>query len=382
MSARILILSHPRDAHGLSVLEALERKGVEAVYWCTPDYPTRAAESLLFEGDRIRLSVEGLDGRLGDRLGDLPEDGVTTVWNRRPSCAVDREGLHPADVEVAERGCDLFRRSLFELLAPGAFWVNPDPAVRRSSKILQHRAALEAGLRVPGTLYSNDPREIRDFLRRCGGRVVYKPLFTQIWQVGDTTMAPPTARVTEELVRDDEVLRAMPGIFQELTPKAWELRVTVMGRRAITARVLSQQTEAGRLDWRRAYGELRLEPDELPREIAERCFDLLDRLGLVFGCLDFIVTPEGEHVFLEVNQAGQFLFVEEETGQPLLDAFTELLIQGRSDFAWDESRPKIRFADVRERAIERMEEMSEGHVPAPSPAVEEPGPETAAETKR
>lgn len=373
MDARILILSHPRDAHAVSVLEALDRKGVEAVLWCTPDYPTRAAESLLFEDDRVLLSVEGLDGRLGDRL----EDRFTAVWNRRPFCAVDRERLHPADVEIAERGCDLFRRSLFELLAPGAFWVNPNPAVRRNSKILQHRAALEVGLRVPATLYSNHPREIRDFFRRHGGRVVYKPLFTQIWQVGERTMAPPTALLTEELVRDDEVLRAMPGIFQQLIPKAWELRVTVMGRRAITARVLSQQTEEGRLDWRRAYGELRLEPDELPGEITARCVDLLDRLGLVFGCFDFIVTPEGEHVFLEVNQAGQFLFVEQETGQPLLDGFTELLIQGRPDFAWDESRPRLRLSDVHQRASERMEEMSEGHVQAPSPAVEEiPSTET------
>ena len=380
MSPRILILSHPRDAHALSVLEALERKGVEGVLWCTPDYPTRAAENLLFENDRLRISAEV--------LGEGLSSGFTAVWNRRPSHAADREGLHPADVELAERGCDLFRRSLFELLAPEAFWVNPDPAVRRNSKILQHRAALEVGLRVPDTLYSNDPRAIRDFFRRHDGRVVYKPLFTQIWQVGEKTLAPPTVRLTEELVRDDEVLRAMPGIFQELTPKAWELRVTMMGRRAITARVLSQQTEEGRLDWRRAYGELRLEPDELPREIAERCRHLLDRLGLVFGCFDFIVTPEEDQVYLEVNQAGQFLFVEEATGQPLLDAFTELLIQGRSDFSWDEDRPQVRFADVRERAIERMEEMSEGHVRAPSPAVEEApaleerAPETADGKKR
>lgn len=363
MAPRILILSHPRDAHALSVLEALERKGVETVLWCTPDYPTRAGESLLFEDGGLRISADG--------LGKGPASGITTVWNRRPFHAVDREGLHPADVEVAERGCDLFRRSLFELLAPEAFWVNPDPAVRRNSKILQHRAALESGLRVPDTLYSNDPREIRDFFRRRDGRVVYKPLFTQIWQVGEKTMAPPTVRLTEELVHDDEVLRAMPGIFQELTPKAWELRVTVMGRRTISARVLSQETEEGRLDWRRAYGELQLEPDELPRDVAERCFRLLDRLGLVFGCFDFIVTPEGEQVFLEVNQAGQFLFVEEATGQPLLDAFTELLIQGRPDFTWDEDRPRVRFAEVRESALERMEVLSEGHVRAPSPAVEE-----------
>jgi hypothetical protein len=32
-------------------------------------------------------------------------------------------------------------------------------------------------------------------------------------------------------------------------------------------------------------------------------------LGLAFGCIDLIVTPEGEHIFLEVNEMGQFLWV-------------------------------------------------------------------------
>jgi len=135
--------------------------------------------------------------------------------------------------------------------------------------------------------------------------------------------------------------------------------------------LLSQQTEKGRLDWRRAYDELVFESDTLPDGIAERCFALLDRLGLVFGCLDFIVTPAGEHVFLEVNQTGQFLFVEEATGQPQLDAFTELLIQGRVDFAWDENDPRVRFSEVREQAIERLERLAPRHVRAPSPAAEE-----------
>jgi len=31
-------------------------------------------------------------------------------------------------------------------------------------------------------------------------------------------------------------------------------------------------------------------------------------------------TPTGEHVFLEVNTAGQWLFVEQATGQPIAEA--------------------------------------------------------------
>jgi glutathione synthase/RimK-type ligase-like ATP-grasp enzyme len=37
-------------------------------------------------------------------------------------------------------------------------------------------------------------------------------------------------------------------------------------------------------------------------------------MKLNFGCFDFIVTPEGEYVFLECNPNGQWLWIEMETG--------------------------------------------------------------------
>ncbi len=37
------------------------------------------------------------------------------------------------------------------------------------------------------------------------------------------------------------------------------------------------------------------------------------------------MTPEGHHVFLELNPAGQWLFMEERTSQPMTDTFVSLL---------------------------------------------------------
>ena len=51
----------------------------------------------------------------------------------------------------------------------------------------------------------------------------------------------------------------------------------------------------------------------------------MERLGLVYGAIDLRRTPEGDHVFLEVNTAGEFLFVEERTGQPIARAIAEWL---------------------------------------------------------
>lgn len=364
MPPTILIPTFPTDAHALAVAAALRRRGAEPILWLTPDFPMRTGETIAFEGGRLAVRVQGPEIDPGGAR-------IDTVWNRRPFHAPDREILHPADREFAERSCDTLRRSLFDLLAPEAFWVNRDAAVRRNSKPLQHLAAVEAGLEAPDTLYTNDPDEIRRFLRLQSGGIAYKPLFLALWKAGDEVRSPYTSVLTEEMLPDDEMLRVAPGIFQAVVSKAYELRITMMGRRAFGVRVLSQETESGRLDWRKSYGELRMEPWEVPPDLAERCAAVLERLGLVFGCFDFIVTPDGRTVFLEVNQMGQFLFVEEEAGLPLLDAFTELLLQGRPDFDWSPDRVQIRFADVLDEVRETRERLRQEHVPAPEVAWDE-----------
>jgi hypothetical protein len=95
------------------------------------------------------------------------------------------------------------------------------------------------------------------------------------------------------------------------------------------------------------------------------CRDLLTRLGLVFGCLDLIVTPDGRYVFLEINQMGQFLFIERWTGLPLLDTFAELLLQGRPDYRWPPSHGVVHYADVVDRARAHGQELSRMHPPPP-----------------
>ena len=45
--------------------------------------------------------------------------------------------------------------------------------------------------------------------------------------------------------------------------------------------MLSQETETGRLDWRKAYHELRMEPYEVPPGIASRCREVVARNHLL-----------------------------------------------------------------------------------------------------
>jgi glutathione synthase/RimK-type ligase-like ATP-grasp enzyme len=68
-------------------------------------------------------------------------------------------------------------------------------------------------------------------------------------------------------------------------------------------------------------------PTALPDATKKKIAQLMKRLGLVYGAIDLRRTPEGAYVFLEVNPAGEWRFVEERTGQPMTDAFAEMLVE-------------------------------------------------------
>ena len=367
MQPRILIVTDADDVHAIAVNEALAIRGVDATLWLSSDFPSRSEETFHFEQSHRSLRIKGGEGFL------IEDEEFDVVWRRRPAYVLDSSLLHPSDRAFADAECGMFRRSLLSLLAPRAFWVNSSQgAARASSKMIQHQAAASVGLRMPETLYTNSPDEVRSFVRKKCGKVVYKPFLPTAWSDGDRCFTPYTALLSAESVID-ESLRQTPGIFQELVPKAYEVRVTMTGRRGFAAKIHSQETTAGRLDWRQAPEELRLEAFRLPTCLEEQCATLLQELGLVFGCFDFIVTPENEFVFLEVNEMGQFLFVERYCGMPLLDAFASFLIQGTVDLEWDEKDVAVRYSDpaFETMILAKADSYSQNHVGGPKRLVEE-----------
>ncbi len=357
-TAHVLIITHVEDIHAYAVAEALKHKGAEVELWHTSDFPSRGQETILFEGDKMSVGIRGSDFCLTDPAA------MTTVWNRRSMVVVNDDLLHEADRKFAEAECRMARSSFFNILSRSSFWVNPwVPGTLAEHKPAQHRAAVDVGLKTPDTLYTNDPILIREFMHKHEGKVVYKGLRPRPWTDGEKLWMPYTAILREADLPDDDILQSTPGIYQKIVEKDHELRVTVMGNRIFSAKILSQETSKGRLDWRRSYDELKMVPHELDPDIAASCLAFMDRLGLMFGCFDFIVSSEGDCMFLEVNQMGQFLFVEAYSGLPLLDAFSEFLIQARADFEWDAERADVFFdQSMRDRVRMISDQFKENHV--------------------
>jgi glutathione synthase/RimK-type ligase-like ATP-grasp enzyme len=118
-------------------------------------------------------------------------------------------------------------------------------------------------------------------------------------------------------------------IYQEYIPKSFELRVTCVGRRIFAAKILSQDNARTVVDWRRDQFNLNYEATTLPEKVERKVIRVLKELGLHFGAFDFIVTPEGRCVFLEVNSSGNWLWLEDRLPLPISNAIADWLCAHR-----------------------------------------------------
>jgi D-alanine-D-alanine ligase-like ATP-grasp enzyme len=89
-------------------------------------------------------------------------------------------------------------------------------------------------------------------------------------------------------------------------------------------------SEQARVDWRSDPTALSYETVALPAIVAQAVTRYLEKAGLVYAGLDFVVTPEGEWVMLEANSGPQFGWLEASTGIPMTAAMARMLAEGTS----------------------------------------------------
>lgn len=305
------------------VAAAVERKGGRAIRFDTDRYPTEVRLSSYYSarGDEERLTLAGDEGEF-----DLRE--VTAIWHRRVSFG--------ARIPTTLEG-QLRRASLGEARAAAqgmlaslrAFRMDDVRHIRHAeNKQLQLQVARQLGLEIPRTLVTNDPAAVRAFAESCAGGVVTKMLSSFAVYEEGRELVVFTNPVKPEDLADLSGLSLCPMTFQEMIPKALELRATVVGERILTASIDSQASARAAHDWRR--DGLRMiedwKPYELPREVEEKILRLMDYFTLNYGAIDLIVTPDGRHVFLEVNPAGEFFWLERTPGLPISDHIADVLL--------------------------------------------------------
>lgn len=309
----ILVVSHAADDHTVGVLAGLGRRGHPCFLLDTARFPVEATLSQRF-GD-------------GEPIFELCVDGATydlsasrAGWWRRPQPLRLHDGIAPDVVGFTYAECHEAVAGLWGALR--LHWVNqPELDEAAHHKPYQLAVAAEVGLPVPRTLITNCPVDARTFVDELGpGQTIYKTFLATEQHWRETRILR-----LEELDLLDRV-RLAPVIFQEFVPAVADIRVTVIGEQMFAAAI---HTAPGgyEIDYRMDLSGARFEATSLPDNTADGIRALMRRLGLVYGAIDLRRTADGQHYFLEVNPAGEWLFVEERTGQPMTEAMTELLIK-------------------------------------------------------
>jgi hypothetical protein len=325
MTKTVILLTHTQDISGIvpAIHDQLTARGHRALRFDTDDFPTRHRASFAHaEGD------ESLVLHAGDRPLRLGPDDA--VWYRRARWAgnlpgsLDRQLRHGCAAES-----EAFLRGV--LAAAPCFVLDPPELVRHNGhKPAQLSLARRLGIATPRTLITNDPAEAHAFVAACPRGAVAKMLsaFPIYGADGEEQVVFTTALDDQHLARL-EGLRYAPMVFQERLQKALELRVTVIGDRMFAAAVDSQATRGAEVDWRERGVTLlgAWTPYTLPAELERQLARYMQCIGMQYSAIDIIVEPDGRHVFLEANPAGECYWLAVNAPRlPLVEALTDVLL--------------------------------------------------------
>ncbi|MBD2438924.1 MvdD family ATP-grasp ribosomal peptide maturase [Nostoc sp. FACHB-110] len=322
----VLIVTFSQDNESIPlVIKEVEARGEKAFRFDTDRYPTEVNLDI-YSSDRAQVVITDGENKL-----DLSE--VSSVWYRRMRYgqkipkSMDKQ-LREASIQE----CRATVRGMIASLAGFHFdkMFNVD---RANNKQLQLQIARQIGLKTPLTLTSNHPAAVKQFAKECPQGIVTKMLSSfAIYDEQGRENVVFTTPVTSEDLENMEGLRFCPMTFQENVPKALELRTIIVGHRLFTAAVDSQSLAGSTFDWRKEGKALseNWQPYNLPEDIEKHLLKLTAELGLHYGAIDIIVTPDGEYVFLEINPVGEFFWLEIYSPHyPISQAIAEVLLTNK-----------------------------------------------------
>lgn len=321
----ILIVSLGRDMHAHVAEYCLQKSGVPVSFMNTDELVCQATMSLSIDSQAHTWDY-------WNGVARVDFDEIETVWYRRVAQPRLPAGeIHPDDQEMARREVNEYSESLLQSIAPQARWVNPiDTTPRSSSKLAQLLQANRAGLLIPGTLVSNDPARIRHFLADPSPSI-YKSMTQMGWLEDGKPFTLATSQVVPEDLPSDRMLQLVPGIYQRRIVKRSDVRTIFLGEQHTSIRMPVKDNPAGALDVRVTHlSRLKAELFELPDDVARACRAMMRAFGMEFACFDFVESMDGELAFLEINPAGQFLWMEGVVPDTkLLQKFLEFISAGQ-----------------------------------------------------
>lgn len=298
---KVIILAQSSDSHTAPIKWALKQAGYQVACWAGLSWTEQQQASLLFD-KTTKLT-----------LGPYQVEPGDVIWIRRPELPVPNPGVMEPDKKFADYEYRNFYHSiayLFEALPVRC--INKYSASRLiNNKGMQLHLANACGLSVPKTLFSNSPPATKNFFDSSSRRMICKAFTPHMWERRSEreVAITETFEISREELPEDEIFTFAPGIYQDMVVKQFDVRTVLMGNRVYSHAVHNPKKA---LDWRgdAARGRVDVEIIPTPTEIEEKLIEFARGAGICFGSVDFAVDMDGQWWFLEINEEGQFLWLD------------------------------------------------------------------------
>jgi glutathione synthase/RimK-type ligase-like ATP-grasp enzyme len=326
----ILIVTSKRDGHIEAVSKHLDIAGAQWVRINVEDFATNVEVDVRPARGTGRLFIKdsGKEVRLED---------IRAVWYRKPD-PVSVQHFDLGDVaalDYVEAEFNEIIHGLYALL-DHTYWINNPLRTRIAHrKLLQLKTAAAVGFAIPETIVTNRPTSVLKFADQVGRDLAIKSLgaISVIQEQPERVMQYGifTRRIGgRELNDHSDKISHMPTLFQRFVEKDSELRITCVENEAFACEIRARPGDITSDDYR-------FDTSNLPHlgvarpDLTERMYSYMKAFDLSFGCFDFIVPKSGqEPIFLEMNPNGQWLWVQNQTGQDIGKAIAEQLIRHSS----------------------------------------------------
>lgn len=323
----ILIITNKEDVHPTPVIKYLSERQIPVFRLNTEALLSDYQFHWYCNDKETDFYIKNIKNNL-----ELKGSEITAVWERRPELPKElfienNPEINKHNLEEAKGFLSFLRFYLKDIFSIGSI-VNDRVA---SSKMLQLKIAREVGLQTPETCFSNRKEDILRFAEQHEYLILKSIENDSIWdETTELEYVFYAKKVSSQVLQNlpAETFCQTVNYIQNYIEKQFELRITVVDNQFFACKIDSQilDENKGKIDWRQGYDYgLKHEIYDLPQIIKEKCLLFLQRLGLHFGCFDFIYTPSNEYVFLECNPNGQWLWIEHETGVTISEAIAEIL---------------------------------------------------------
>jgi hypothetical protein len=192
------------------------------------------------------------------------------------------------------------------LLTEPCDWLTTLPALLTAeNKLFQLSVAESCGIRVPRTIVATTVRQLADFGLPSA---VVKPLGPAAYVDDDQTDRVVAAQRADVASLNDQLLAGAPFLFQEEIRARAHLRIVTVEATAWAARLTADGLP---LDWRfeDAAHESFVPAPRTTAEVKTAAIALAQAARVGYSSQDWIETVDGEFVFLDLNPAGQWLFL-------------------------------------------------------------------------